>query len=267
LAGELKRKKIDVALSIRGDLRENLLVFLSGARERIGYGVTGGGFFLSRCLVYRPESHERRHTLDILRSVGVSREQLVPHLYFADEEERALEVRRREWGLSEDFIALQVSAGTPAKQWPRARFQEFLRLAAEKMAEAPLVFLGDDPADRAWLDDFLRKNPHPTWKNLVGQTTLRELLYLIRRCRLFIGHDSGPTHVAACHGIQTLFLYSGTNVFEKWRSLEDNADFLRHSVPCSPCHLTQCPVEGHPCMSGIEASALILWIRERQNVS
>ena len=114
-------------------------------------------------------------------------------------------------------------------------------------------------------DGFLAGNPSLPWKNLIGRTSLRELLFLIRRSRLFIGPDSGPTHVAASYGIPTLFLYSGTNVFEQWRSLEENAEFLRHSVPCSPCHLTRCPVQGHPCMTGIEPSAILLWIKERSH--
>ena len=93
--------------------------------------------------------------------------------------------------------------------------------------------------------------------DLRGKTSLRELCLLIRRCRIFIGPDSGPTHIAAALGVPAVFLYSGTNDFERWRPLAEAATILRHPVPCSPCYLEICNVKGHPCMSEIKPEEVI----------
>ena len=160
-------------------------------------------------------------------------------------------------------LAVQLQAGTPAKQWPAARMQEFVRLCREKFAGTQVVFLGESAEGYGWLTEVLRKDPALSWKELMGRTTLRELFWIIRHCQMYIGPDSGPSHVAASFNVPTLFLYSGTNRFEEWRSLEECAEFLRHPVPCSPCHETHCPVPGHPCMSGIAPAAVLLWMKER----
>ena len=73
VVGDLKKRRIDLGLSLRGDARENLLLFLAGVRFRIGYGITGLGFLLHRELSYREEAPEIQHSLDILRALGIHR--------------------------------------------------------------------------------------------------------------------------------------------------------------------------------------------------
>ena len=99
--------------------------------------------------------------------------------------------------------------------------------------------------------------------NLTGKTSLRELLLLCGRFKFFIGPDSGPSHIASSLGIPTVFLYSGSNDFNVWRPLAENATVLRNPVPCAPCGLEVCNVQGHPCMSGITPQS-VLDILEKQ---
>ena len=138
-----------------------------------------------------------------------------------------------------------------------------LRTLDVRMPGVKIVFLGDQSERGRRLDSVLRTFADRGWLNLVGRTDLRELFCLLGSLRYFIGPDSGPAHVAASSMVETLFLFSGTNVFEQWRSTAESAHFLRHEVPCSPCRLTKCPVAGHPCMSGIEAQEVAVWLEGR----
>ena len=88
-------------------------------------------------------------------------------------------------------------------------------------------------------------------RDLVGKTTPREYCLLTARLKAFVGPDSGPAHLASAMGVPTLFLYSGTNDFNRWRPLGQSARVLRHEVSCAPCALDVCRVKGHPCMSYI----------------
>jgi ADP-heptose:LPS heptosyltransferase len=44
-------------------------------------------------------------------------------------------------------------------------------------------------------------------RDLVGRTSLLQLLELLRRARLFIGCDTGPMHLAAAAGTRVLALF------------------------------------------------------------
>jgi heptosyltransferase-2 len=160
-------------------------------------------------------------------------------------------------------IGVQFEAGASAKEWPEENSRRFLALAAQKLGNRKLVFVGTDEQRFAWVDHFIKDHAALGWVNLIGKTSVRELLYCIRHFSAFVGLDSGPTHVAVSFGMPVLFLYSGTNEFERWKSLGESADFLRNPVPCSPCHELQCPVAGHPCMTGIAPERVIDWLLER----
>jgi heptosyltransferase-1 len=51
----------------------------------------------------------------------------------------------------------------------------------------------------------------PEADNLCGKTTWPELARLLARARLYVGHDSGPTHLAAALGVPTLALFGFTS--------------------------------------------------------
>ncbi len=247
LARVLKEKKIDLGLGLRGDLRENILMAVAGIRNRVGYGITGGGFFLTKELAYRRAVHENEHTMDLLRALGVQIHSLKPQIYFSETEKTLLENRLSSWGFreGEKVVGFQVSAGTPAKDWEIKNIRQFLFDFKNQFPEHRLAFVGSN-AERM---RQISEGGAAAGLDLVGKTTLRELCFLMKKIQFFIGPDSGPAHIASAMGVPTLFLYSGTNVFEEWRPLGEHAQMLRHSVPCSPCGLRLCPVKGHPCMS------------------
>lgn len=261
---QLRGERFDLALAPRGDLRENHLLWRIKAKIRVGYGITGGGFFLTHLVPYARGAHESRHTLDLLLPLGIHPVPLKPKLYWLPEEEEVLRNRLKEKGFFGDgWVGIQVGAGTAAKEWPLENLEKLLKTLDVRMRGAKIVFLGDQDERARSLDSALRPFSGKGWLNLVGRTDLRELFYLLKSLRCFIGPDSGPAHVAAACAVPTLFLFSGTNVFQEWRSTAENAHFLRHEVPCSPCRLTECPVEGHPCMSGIADSDVAVWLEER----
>ena len=258
----LKEKKIDCSLGLRGDARENILMWLAGIRERIGYGITGGGFLLTKEVPYHWGAHESEHTTDLLGALGIRADSLQPQIYFSAEEEKEIESKLAGWGLGSvgdghdrpRFVGLQVDAGSRAKEWPKENFKLFLEHFRRKFPQYRLVLTGNSLPDGLKLTNEV---------SLVGKTSLRELCLLMKRMACFIGPDSGPTHIAAGLNVPSIFLYSGTNVYEAWRPLSESARVLRHKVACSPCGLRTCNVKGHPCMSEIKPEQVI---EELENV-
>ena len=66
---QLRRRKIDLAIDVRGDFPIALLIWLSGARRRLGWDCGGGCFLLTDSPAYlagRPEVESRRALLAAL---------------------------------------------------------------------------------------------------------------------------------------------------------------------------------------------------------
>jgi heptosyltransferase III len=96
------------------------------------------------------------------------------------------------WDSRSDRIILHPGSGSPSKVWPR--FDELARLLPE--AE---VLLG--PCEKRL------SVPNKCLQNL----SLIEVAEELRRCRMFIGNDSGITHVAAYWGTPTAALFGPTD--------------------------------------------------------
>ncbi|MGH7197454.1 MAG: glycosyltransferase family 9 protein [Candidatus Omnitrophota bacterium] len=257
----LRSRKIEMGIGLRGDLRENLIMALGGLRERIGFGEAGGGFLLTREVPYRMLSHESEHRVDLLRTLGIRNVSLEAQLYFSEKEETLMESRLPLLGLTEGrkYVGFQLDAGTEAKEWPIEYMRSFLGQFQTRFPGREIVLIGSNKKRLKELTDPLNLK----FIDLIGRTSLRDLCLLMRRFEFFIGPDSGPTHIAAALGVPSVFLYSGTNVFEQWKPLSEAAVILRHPVPCSPCHLEVCNVPGHPCMSEIRPEALLKVLEEK----
>lgn len=253
---ELRKRKIDLALGLRGDLRENMIFWLAGIKHRVGYGITGGGFLLTKEVHYRTGVHETEHALDLLKALGFAAKTLSPQVYFTEQEAKLFDSKLVSLNLlgNARWVGFQVGAGSEAKEWPQENVGAFLEAFAERFKDRKIVLVGSDPQKA---NEIVAAYPQLSFINLVNQTSLRELCLLIKKCKCFIGPDSGPTHLAAALGIRTVFLYSGTNLFEQWRPLAEEVTVLRRPVPCSPCGLSVCNVPGHPCMSEISPTEVI----------
>jgi ADP-heptose:LPS heptosyltransferase len=149
------------------------------------------------------------------------------------------------FGDSAPLLAVHLGAGTAAKRWPK----EHWRTLIEKfLGEGWRVVIvgGSDDTEAARLIPA-----HPNLRDWTGRLQVTETSALLERADLFIGADSGPAHLAACAGVTSVILFSGTNRASQWRPWSRRSLVLRHDVPCRPCHHKICPLADHPCMTGL----------------
>jgi heptosyltransferase-3 len=101
------------------------------------------------------------------------------------------------------FIAIHPGSGSAAKNWPAERFAETARGLAR--GQPWLLVLG--PAD-ASAGSPLAREPEAV---VVRSLPVRVLGALLSRASLYLGNDSGVTHLAAAWGAPTLALFGPTD--------------------------------------------------------
>jgi ADP-heptose:LPS heptosyltransferase len=87
--------------------------------------------------------------------------------------------------------------------------------------------------------------------NLCGSLTPRESAACLERAVLFLGHDSGPLHLAAAVGARCVGIFSGRNLPGQWFPYGDRHTILYHRVSCMGCFLSECTAERMRCIRGI----------------
>lgn len=120
-----------------------------------------------------------------------------PPLAFSDDERRQAGALTR--GLPDGFLALHPGSGSPAKNWPAARFAEAARRLSRGLPWLQVLGPAEEKATE-WPGALVARE----WP-------LRLLGAALSRARVFIGNDSGVAHLAAASGAPTLTLFGPTD--------------------------------------------------------
>ena len=115
-------------------------------------------------------------------------------------------------------VVLHPGAGSAAKCWPLDRYKK-LAEQIEASGRAVRWIAGEVEKER-WSATDLEGFTFPS--NLV------ELFDILRTASLFIGNDSGPTHLAGIIGIPTIALFGPTNP-QQWKPLGPQVNVIARS--------------------------------------
>jgi heptosyltransferase III len=126
-------------------------------------------------------------------------------------------------------VCLHVTQGKRHKHWPLDRYARFV----DQLWKRDLlpVLIGSTP-DLAAAEHVARLSHEPPF-NLVNRLAIGPLIALLQRCRLFIGNDSGPMHLAAAAGAPIIALFGPTSP-NRWAPLTDKAVILQGTEPLRP---------------------------------
>lgn len=259
LAKELRKAGYDLGLDLRGDIRHILLMALGGVKFRVGYGITGGGFLLQRKAVYRKGMSAVEKNLDLLRAMGITPFACESKLYASTEDEQAAEVILKEYGLIENDLiaAIHPFAGYSSKNWQEEKFAQLIGGLYKKYA-AKVILIGSEK-DRGANDNIIRMS-NVAAINLAAKTPLGVLYALLKRVSLFIGVDSGPSHIAAAAQRPTVVLYSGTNNPSEWLPSNNNTVIVKKDIPCANCQKLNC--SQHLCMDLITVEDVMAALKQ-----
>ncbi len=145
--------------------------------------------------------HAARWLAGALDEAGIAHADSVPPLASTVEEDE--DARRRIDALPPAFLAIHPGSGSTAKNWPAERFAQ----VAERRAGGGRWLLVEGPADAAASatlasrDDVLVARGWP----------VRVLAAALARAGLFVGNDSGVSHLAGAAGAPTIALYGPTD--------------------------------------------------------
>ncbi len=225
---ELRRFSADVALDLMGNYKAGVISRLSGARTRIGFArphrrEPSSAIFINRPVVPRGV-HAVDRMLSLLDALGLPPEpaDFGPEKLFR--EEPALEI-------TGPFALLHPGAGWANKRYPPAWWGKATRLLQIETGLPTWVAAARGEEDLAAEVAAASEGA----ARVVPAPDLPTLAALIRRARLMLGGDTGPSHLARALGTPLVMVMGPTDP-ERHGPYGDPQGAVYKRLPCSFCY-------------------------------
>jgi len=266
LRRELRSEGFDLAVDLQRLFKSSLLARCSLAKRVLGYDSARAkecSWLLTRERIAPgdPSSHMLEQYLEFARHLKAGTPKRL-HVLPEDPISEA-------WadGLLAEIggapILVNVGASKLANRWPAERFGALIAALREEHAH-PICLVGG-PQDVAEGELAMQAHREASGavappRNLVGETSLRMLVALCRRARLFVGCDTGPMHIAGAVGCPVVALFGPADE-RRTGPYFDQAYVVRSPEPCPACEAGK--RHGHRCMQSIQVSEVSAMAKRR----
>ncbi len=257
----LKRRNFALSLNLHTKKRVNLISYLAGIKERIGYDNNKFSGLLTRRLKdlrIEGKKHEAEYCLDVLKAIGIKSDDKELFMPIKESAEKWADGLLRENNIksTDTLIAIHPDASCPSKRWPIERFAQVCNKLIEEKGFKVAIISG--PKDSYIVKMVKRYLRHPVI-DLSGKTTVSQLASFLKRCKLLISNDSGPVHVASALGVAVIAIFGRNQAGlspKRWGPLGENNIILYRDVKCKICLAHNCKI-GFMCLSVISVKDVL----------
>ena len=161
---------------------------------------------------------------------------------------------------TDQLIAISLGTKRQSNDWEEHNWIALIKQLSLKFPNWQLVIVGaPDESERA---EICLKAWSAESVNLCGKTSPRVSAAVLKKAKLFIGHDSGPLHLAACVGTRCVAIFSSRNFPRQWYPRGAFNRVIQHIPECAGCKLETCIVEKKRCILSISVDEVIKNVEE-----
>ncbi|WP_088212763.1 glycosyltransferase family 9 protein [Shewanella sp. Shew256] len=206
----LKGRRFDVLLHMQVALRATLASLAISAKVRVGFDrarAKEGQWLVTN---HRVEPLAQPHVLDgfmgFAKAIGVS--DITPS-WNIPVPQADTEFAQRQIADGEKVLVICAAASKAERNWLPERYAAVAQHAVNKGYR--VILCGGPTALEKTLADDIANACSAKLDNLVGKTSLTQLLALLKRASLVLAPDTGPAHMAVTQGTPVIGLYAHSN--------------------------------------------------------
>jgi ADP-heptose:LPS heptosyltransferase len=165
--------------------------------------------------------------------------------------------------LGHPILAVSVGTKVQSKDWGRDNWRALLNSLANLYPDHALVLGGASEESEAseFAAQGWRQNSHSPVVNLCGLLTPRESAAVFAQAPVFVGHDSGPMHLAAAVQTPCVAIFAARNKPRVWFPYGKQHRVLYHQTDCWGCGLETCIIERKKCLTSITVDEVVNEVR------
>lgn len=208
----LRAGRYDLAVSLVRSPLMSAAVLLSGIPYRAGLDSAGRGFGYNIRAAADPAAprQEGQLYLDVVRALGLDTAGCYANVPVREDDRAAVQGLLAARGVSGRYLVLNPAGGSnpgmllDAKRWPPEHFAALARRLAAALDATPTWVAG--PQDGALIAAVTQHLPAPPVA-FVGELRFGQIAALARDAVVYVGNDTGLTHLAAAAGASTVMIF------------------------------------------------------------
>jgi len=180
-------------------------------------------------------------------------------LRLSEDEQRVAAEHLLKKNLRARFIVASIGTKLDVNDWTETNWRLLFGELSHFLEDIGLVLVGSaDEYDRS-------QRCLDAWRgakaNFCGMLSPRVSAAVLGRGCLFIGHDSGPMHLAAAVGVPCVAIFSARNLPGQWFPRGQHNTILYRKTPCFGCGLERCDNYKKACILSITVQEVAAAVR------
>ena len=159
------------------------------------------------------------------------------------------------------ILVLAPGSGASEKNWPAAYYLQLAQWWCQQLRGKVVVVVGPVEAERRGLEQLLSSC------TVASGLDLAQLAALLIRCDVYVGNDSGVSHLAGAVGARTVAIFGPTDE-QQWAPRGPRVSILRRPISCSPCGdsaLKRCPHRS--CLTDLTPAEVLHELRKLPEIA
>ena len=245
----LNFKKYDLVIDMEEYLNISSIIAFFVGKRRIGFSHGIRSTLYTETVDYNDKQHVVYTFLDLLKPLGIKKTvEKLSKLNYSNKDKNNVEKLLKKYNIGKkDFLVgfgVGAAESSKSRMWPKDRFAQLANQLIKKY-NAKIFLIGNN--EEKDLINKLQKAIEKNNKsfNVAGLINVKEMFYFVSLCKLFIGNDSGPMHVAAAQGVKTIGLFGcnlpvrfapfGKNNYSIYKKNNQNACINVHKAEVGEC--------------------------------
>jgi len=240
---ELRGRRYSLALDFHGNFKSGFLTFLSGTKIRIGFSRRyckefNYLFTNFRIKLQHKEIHRIEKYLALLQGMGLKAYYLRPVFSISEKDRDYIYDFIYQNQLENRPVAV-IHPGTSAfgkyKQWAPENYACLADRLVKELGFAVVFTWGKQEYNVA--KEIIS---YMQCRGIIACTTsVKQLITLLRHAEIYVGSDTGPTHLASSLGVPTIAIFGPKNP-SVYAPYDKNSLVVRKEIYCSPCEKRTC---------------------------
>jgi lipopolysaccharide heptosyltransferase I len=241
--GPLRKQEFDIAIDFQGLIKSGIVTKLSGAKTRWGFSRKNLREPASRLFLNKTVKIPKSISV-IEKNLRLAEAALGPFTNVSEREfpifteaENRLEADAIATRAGGNFAILNPGGGWVTKLWHAEKYGQLADRIWEEHDIVPVI--ATSPAEKEIAEKVLAASR--SGKTIAAEPSLKGFYELAKRARVYIGGDTGPTHLAVSAGTPVVGIFGPT---EWWRNGSSNSDDIcveRNDIGCRiDCHRRTC---------------------------